>query len=87
MSDARLPLHRSARSAKRLRHATIRILQYIAPPLQFLLAVLIYGEDFTQAHMIAFGCIWLALAVYTADSLSAWRSAGRAATAKPEEAA
>lgn len=82
-----LPLYWFTQAAKRLRYATIGVLQYIAPSLQFLLAVLVYGEEFTQAHMITFGCIWLALAVYTADSLSAWRSAGRAVRAKPEEAA
>lgn len=76
------PLYWFTQAARRLRYATIGVLQYIAPTLHFLLAVLAYGEVFTTAHMITFGCIWLALAIYTADSLSAWRSAGRAARAK-----
>ena len=38
------------------------MLQFIAPTLQFLLAVLVYGEPFTTAH-IAFGAIWTALAM------------------------
>ncbi len=33
-----------------------------------LLAVLAYGEDFARPHAVAFGCIWLALALYSADA-------------------
>ena len=40
------------------------MLQFLAPTLQFLLAVSIYGEPFTNAHAIAFGAIWAALALY-----------------------
>ena len=37
------------------------MLQFLAPTLQFLIAVLLYGEPFTRAHAIAFGAIWTAL--------------------------
>jgi chloramphenicol-sensitive protein RarD len=40
------------------------MLQFIAPTLQFLLAVFVYGEAFTTAHAIAFGAIWTALIIY-----------------------
>lgn len=70
------PLYWFTQAAKRLRYSTIGVLQYLAPSLQFGLAVLVYGEAFTAVHMITFGAIWLALAVYTADSLRAWRRAG-----------
>ena len=40
------------------------MLQFIAPTLQFLIAVLLYGEAFTIAHAIAFPAIWTALALY-----------------------
>ena len=43
-------------------------LQFIAPSLQFLLAVVVYGEAFTPAHQIAFGCIWTALIIYSVDT-------------------
>ena len=40
------------------------MLQFLAPTLQFLLAVGIYGEPFTTAHAIAFAAIWSALGIY-----------------------
>jgi chloramphenicol-sensitive protein RarD len=40
------------------------MLQFIAPTLQFLIAVLLYGERFTTAHAIAFPAIWIALGLY-----------------------
>jgi chloramphenicol-sensitive protein RarD len=40
------------------------MLQFLAPTLQFLLAVVIYGEPFTTAHAIAFAAIWAALVIY-----------------------
>jgi chloramphenicol-sensitive protein RarD len=42
------------------------MLQFIAPTLQFALAVLVYGERVTTAHAIAFGAIWAAVALYVA---------------------
>lgn len=53
-------------AARRLRYSTLGMLQFIAPTLQFLIAVLIYGEAFTTAHAVAFGAIWLALGLYVA---------------------
>jgi len=51
-------------AARRLRYSTLGMLQFLAPTLQFLIAVLLYGELFTLAHAIAFGAIWTALAFY-----------------------
>lgn len=68
-----LPLIWFASAARRLRLATIGLFQYIAPSLALALAVLRYGEPFTRAHAVAFGCIWTALALY---SLEAWRARG-----------
>jgi chloramphenicol-sensitive protein RarD len=47
------------------------MLQFLAPTLQFLIAVLVYGEPFTTAHAIAFPAIWLALALYVTALLGA----------------
>ena len=47
------------------------MLQFIAPTLQFLIAVLLYGEQFTLAHAIAFAAIWTALALYVIGPASA----------------
>ncbi|MDL2340168.1 MAG: EamA family transporter RarD [Pseudomonadota bacterium] len=51
-------------AAKRLAYSTLGMIQFLAPTLQFLLAVLVYGERFTIAHAIAFAAIWTALALY-----------------------
>ena len=59
-----------ALSIKLLRYSTAGLLQYISPSLQFLLAVLLWGESFRLHHAIAFGCIWIAVIFY---SLENWR--------------
>ena len=46
-------------------------IQYIAPTLQFLIGVLVYGEAFTPERMVGFGIIWVALAIYSVDSFRA----------------
>ena len=63
-----VPLLWFTNAARRLRLATLGFLQYIAPSGQFLLAVGLYGEVFTRAHAISFGCIWTALAIYSVDA-------------------
>lgn len=75
-----LPLLWFANAVRRLPLATVGILQYIAPTLQFLLAVVAFGEPFTRDHLIAFLAIWSALALYSAD---AWRH-GRPGRRAPE---
>ena len=59
-----VPLLCFTAAARRLAYSTVGMLQFIAPTLQFLLAVAVYGEAFTTAHAIAFGCIWTALILY-----------------------
>jgi chloramphenicol-sensitive protein RarD len=58
------PLLLFTAAAKRLPYSTLGMLQFLAPTLQFLLAVAFYGEPFTTAHAIAFPAIWLALVLY-----------------------
>jgi chloramphenicol-sensitive protein RarD len=58
------PLLLFTAAARRLQYSTLGMLQFLAPTLQFLIAVLLYGEPFTVAHAIAFGAIWTALAIY-----------------------
>ncbi len=58
------PLLLFTAAAKRLPYSTLGMLQFIAPTLQFLIAVLLYGEAFTTAHAIAFPAIWTALVLY-----------------------
>ena len=58
------PLLLFTAAARRLAYSTLGMLQFLAPTLQFLLAILLYGEHFTLAHGIAFASIWTALALY-----------------------
>ncbi|MBR9842918.1 MAG: EamA family transporter RarD [Rhodobacteraceae bacterium] len=57
-------------AAKRVAMATVGLIQYLNPTLQFLCAVLVFGEPFGFWHAIAFPMIWAALALY---SLASWR--------------
>jgi chloramphenicol-sensitive protein RarD len=72
-----LPLVWFAEGARRLRYATIGFLQYVAPSLQFLLAVVFFGEAFTTVHAVSFGLIWTALAVYSVDTARVIQSRSR----------
>jgi chloramphenicol-sensitive protein RarD len=62
-----LPLLLFVVAAKRLKLATVGLMQYIAPTGHFLIGVYLYGEPFTAADAVTFGCIWTGLALYTAD--------------------
>jgi chloramphenicol-sensitive protein RarD len=64
-----LPLIWFAYGARRVPLSMMGILQYIAPSLQLLCAVLVFNEPFTRTHLIGFACIWAALAIYAADGL------------------
>ena len=68
-----VPLLCFTAAARRLAYSTVGMLQFLAPTLQFLLAVAVYGERFTTAHAIAFGCIWTALILYVAALANARR--------------
>jgi len=58
------PLLLFTAAARQLPYSTLGMLQFLAPTMQFLLAVLIYGEPFTSAHAVAFAAIWGALGLY-----------------------
>ena len=74
-----LPLIWFAEGVRRLRLSTAGILLYVNPSLQLADAVLLFGEPFTRAHAVAFGCIWVSIAVYSVDALRAARRAEQAA--------
>lgn len=73
-----IPLLCFTAAARRLPYATVGMLQFIAPTLQFVIAVVVYGEAFTRAHAIAFGAIWTALALYVAALVGERRRAALA---------
>jgi len=61
------PLILFTSAARRLPLSTLGFLQYLGPTLQFVLAVLVYGEAFARDQLIAFGFIWLGLAAFSVD--------------------
>jgi len=69
------PLLLFAAAAKRLPYATMGLLQYIAPTLQFLEAVWLFGEPVLPVHLATFALIWSGCALYAWDSLRAYRAA------------
>lgn len=68
-----VPLLFFGASARRLPMTTIGLLQYFAPLLQFVLALLVFQEAMTMARWIGFGVVWVALLVLTVDVLRTTR--------------
>jgi chloramphenicol-sensitive protein RarD len=64
-----VPLLFFGAAARRLPMTTVGLLQYLAPLLQFTMAVTVLGEHMAPERWIGFGIVWLALAVLTADML------------------
>ena len=60
-------------AARNLRLSTVGFFQYIAPSMTFLMSVFLFKEVFTQGHMVAFACIWTALAMVSAETLMRMR--------------
>ena len=75
-----LPLVGFAYAVRRIPLASVGLMQYIAPTLQFLIGVLVLREDFDQARLFGFVLIWIALAVFAGEGLLRARR-GRPATA------
>jgi chloramphenicol-sensitive protein RarD len=66
-------------AAQHLRLSTLGFLQYLAPTGQFLLAIIVLGEEMTRERWISFICIWAALAVYSVDTWRGMRQVREAA--------
>jgi chloramphenicol-sensitive protein RarD len=64
-----LPLLWFNKAAKRLTLASLGFFQYLAPSIALLLGVFVYHEPFTPTHAVVFGCIWVALLLYSITAL------------------
>jgi chloramphenicol-sensitive protein RarD len=62
-----VPLLLFAIAARRLTLTVIGFMQFIAPTLQFIVGIF-YGEVLTTAHLVCFGCIWAAVAIFSIDA-------------------
>lgn len=70
------PLLLFAYGARKVPLSTIGILQYIAPSMQLVLGVVVYGEPFPRARFVGFLCIWIALLIYTTETVLRFRKRG-----------
>jgi chloramphenicol-sensitive protein RarD len=64
-----VPLLLFAAGARQITLTTLGLLQYVAPTLQFLIGVFVFHEEFGIDRLIGFGLIWLALILYTIETL------------------
>ncbi len=64
-----IPLLLFAAGARRIPLSLVGILQYTSPTIQFLLGVFLYREPFSATKLVGFVLIWLALTLYTGESL------------------
>jgi chloramphenicol-sensitive protein RarD len=64
-----LPLLFFGAAARRLPLATVGLVQYLSPTLQFALGVWVFHEPMQPARLLGFALIWTGLALYSADAL------------------
>ena len=67
-----VPLLLFAAGARRIPLSTLGLLQYSSPTLQLMLGLWLFHEPFSGARLIGFVVIWVALAIYSVESL--WHS-------------
>ena len=63
-----VPLLLFAYGARRIQYSTVGFLQYITPTGQLLVGVFLYKEQFTRAHAVAFGLVWVGLLLYSTST-------------------
>lgn len=66
-----IPLLLFAYGARQITMATLGVLQYLGPTLQFALGVWVLHEPLQADRLVGFALIWAALALYSAE---AWRA-------------
>lgn len=64
-----LPLITFAAAARRLSLATMGLMQYFVPSLQFALALTVFHEPLGWVKLATFCIIWLGLAIFTVDAV------------------
>jgi chloramphenicol-sensitive protein RarD len=74
-----VPLLLFAAGVRRISFSLAGVLQYVAPTLQWLTGIYLFHEAFDPHKAVGFGLIWVALAVYGAESAwFAWQRPARA---------
>ncbi|MEQ8310350.1 MAG: EamA family transporter RarD [Sphingopyxis sp.] len=65
-----VPLLLFATAARRMSYAALGFVQYLAPTIQFLLSLFVFGEPLKPAQLACFVLIWISIAVFSFDM---WR--------------
>lgn len=60
-----LPLFWFGIAATRIPLSTLGFMQYLAPSIQLLIGIFVFGELFNSAYMVSFGLVWIGLGIYT----------------------
>lgn len=72
-----VPLLLFGAAATRISLTTLGLLNYITPIMQFILGVLVFHERMSTMRWAGFGLVWLALTIFTWDSMAKRRRALR----------
>ncbi len=64
-----IPLLLFGYAAQKIPLSTLGLLQYLAPSINLLLGVFVYGEDFSRQRMVGFLLIWVGVALYVAENM------------------
>jgi chloramphenicol-sensitive protein RarD len=64
-----IPLLWFARAVQRIPLTMVGFIQYLTPTMTLLLGVFLYHETFSPAHLVSFGFIWFALALFSCSQL------------------
>jgi chloramphenicol-sensitive protein RarD len=72
-----IPLLLFAAATRRIPLSTVGLLQYVTPLMQLAIGVFVYHEPMPAVRLAGFVIVWVALAVFTADSLRQARAGSR----------
>ncbi len=64
-----LPLLAFSGAATRIPLATLGLLQYIGPTIQFAIGVFLYDEPMPASRLVGFVMVWISLALFTAEGM------------------
>lgn len=78
------PLWLFGEGVQRIPLSTMGLLQYLAPTLQLLVGIALYGERLTLGQLVGFVAVWLALVVFVRDQLGASRLRTTVVAADPD---
>lgn len=64
-----VPLLLFAYAAQRVPYSLMGVMQFVAPTLQFLCGMVLFGERLSSSRLIAFSLVWLGVGFYLTDRL------------------